>query len=265
MNPRLKMRGYGSAAIVILAGTVGYLMVQQPILQDKADTSTETATQALTKVTEVEGQVAANAKALAEANARLIALGKTPVPVPPTPAPTPPLHVDEFTEAEAAAVRLIVADQIARTPAKVTQAEITQIARVAAALVPKPKDGKTPTAAELKPIIDVALAAYCLEDRCVGKPGADGKPGTDGEPGKDAPEVTDEQLLTAAQQALTVYCAQDSKPCKGADGTDGVDGKDGRGIADTDCLDDGTWRITYTDGTTDTARGPCRIVIGPTN
>jgi hypothetical protein len=263
MNPRLKMRGYGGAAVLVLTATVAWLMIQVPTLKDHADTSSATANQALTKVTEVEGQVAANAKALAEANARLVALGKTPVPVPPTPAPTPPVQTDEFTEAEAVAVRLIVADQIARTPAKVTQAEINQIARVAAALVPKPKDGKTPTAAELKPAISAALDAFCAQDRCVGKPGTEGKQGTEGAPGKDAPEVTDEQLLAAAQQALTIYCAQDSKPCQGAPGTDGKPGTDGRGIADTDCLDDGTWRITYTDGTTDTARGPCRAVVAP--
>jgi hypothetical protein len=261
------MRGYGGAAVLVLTATVAWLMIQVPTLQDHADTSTATANQALTKVTEVEGQVAANAKALAEANARLVALGKNPVPVPPTPASAAPVQVDEFTEAEAAAVRLIVADQIARTPAKVTQAEITQIARVAAALVPRPKDGKTPTAAELQPIVSAALAAFCLEDRCIGKPGTDGKEGPEGKPGQDAPEVTDAQLLAAAQQALAAYCAQESQPCKGAPGTagkDGADGKsgaDGRGIADTDCQEDGTWLITYTDGATDTARGPCRIVV----
>lgn len=262
MNPRLKMRGYGGAAILVLSGTVAWLMVQQPILQDKADTSSETAAQALTKATDLEGQVAANGKALAEANARLIALGKKPVPVPPTPAPTPPVQVDEFTEAEAAAVRLIVADQISRTPAKVTQAEITQIARVAAALIAKPKDGKTPTAAELKPAVDAALAAFCLEDRCVGKTGVTGPKGDPGEPGQDAPAVTDEQLLAAAQQALAAYCGQDSKPCQGKDGKDAPPPYV---PVDQDCIGDGAnsfWRAYYSNGTdqkTFDSKGPCRI------
>jgi hypothetical protein len=269
MNPRVRMRGYGGAAIVVLTATVAWLMIQVPTLKDNADASSETATQALTKVSEVESQVAANSKALAEANARLIALGKTPVPVPPTPAPSPPVQVDEFTAEEAAAVRLIVADQIARTPAKLTQAEISQIARIAAALVPKPKDGTTPTAAELQPIVAATLAAYCVDDKCVGKDGADGKQGDRGEPGTDAPAVTDAQLLAAAQQALAAYCAQDSKPCAGTvgptgpQGPQGAEGPAGRGIADTDCQEDGTWLITYSDGTKDTARGPCRIPVPP--
>lgn len=218
------------------------------------------------------GQLAQSAKDAAdEANRRLAAAGKPTVSVPTespiSPSASPPPEQDEFTAEEAAAVRGIVADQIARTPAKVTQAEITQIARVAAALIPRPKDGKTPTAAELKPAVDAALAAFCLEDRCVGKTGVTGPKGDPGEPGQDAPAVTDEQLLAAAQQALAVYCGQDSKPCQGtpgAAGKDGADGQPGRGIADTDCQDDGTWRITYTDGTTDTARGPCRIVVPST-
>lgn len=263
MNPRVKMRGYSGAAVVVLTATVAWLMVQVPTLQDNADTSNQTANQALTKVTEVEAQVAANAKALAEANARLVALGKTPVPVPPTPKTSAPVEVDEFTEAEAAAVRLIVADQISRSPAKVTQAEINQIARVAAALVPKPRDGKTPTAAELKPVVEAVLAAFCAEDRCVGKQGAEGP---EGPRGKDAPEVTDEQLLTAAQQALASYCAGDTKPCQGKDGKDAPPPYS---VVDTDCVgddDQSFWRIYLSNGTdqkTFDTKGPCRIGKDP--
>jgi hypothetical protein len=266
MNPMSKARGYGGAAIVVLTATVAWLMVQVPTLQDNADTSNATANQALTKVTEVEGQVNANAKALAEANARLVALGKTPVPVPPTPPPSAPVQTDEFTEAEAVAVRLIVADQIAQTPAKVTQAEINQIARVAAALVPKPKDGKTPTAAELKPAITAALDAFCAQDRCVGKPGTEGKQGTEGPAGKDAPEVTDEQLLAAAQQALAVYCAAESKPCQGPAGQPAPPPYS---VVDTDCVGDGNdsvWKVYLSNGAdqkTFTTSGPCRIGPDP--
>lgn len=263
MNPMSKARGYGGAAIVVLTATVAWLMVQVPTLQDHANTSSATANQALTKVTEVEGQVAANAKALAEANARLVALGKTPVPVPPTPKASEPVEVDEFTEAEAVAVRLIVADQIARTPAKVTQAEINQIARVAAALVPKPKDGKTPTAAELQPVVAATLAAFCSEDRCVGKQGNEGKEGPKGEP---APAVTDEQLLAAAQQALVAYCAGDTKPCQGKDGKDAPPPYS---VVDSDCIGDDAesfWRIYLSNGTdqkTFDTKGPCRIGDDP--
>lgn len=217
---------------------------------------------------QANGQLAQSAKDAAdEANRRLAAAGKPTVPVPTeapiTPSPSTP---DELSADEAATVRAIVADQIARTPAKLTQSEITQIARTAAALVPKPADGKTPTAAELQPIVTATLAAYCVDDKCTGKPGKDGKNGRDGENGKDAPAVTDEQLLAAAKQALAAYCAQDSQPCKGQQGEPGVSvtgppGPAGRGITDMDCQKDGTWLIYYTDGTTSTARGPCRFVI----
>ena len=190
--------------------------------------------------------------------AQVRALGGKPVVGP----PVPPL--DKFTAAQTAAIRVIVADQIASTPAKLTQSEISQIARTSAALVPKPRDGKTPTAAQLQPIVTATLAAYCAGDKCVGKAGKDGRDGADG---KDAPAVTDEQLLAAAQQTLTAYCAQESRPCDGTDGKDGVDGKDGRGITKTECQQDGTWLFSYTDGTTQTVDGPCRVIppIGPGN
>ena len=262
MTPRTKMRGYGGAALAVLTLTVGWLMVQQPLLKDAADKSSTKADQALSQVTTLTGKVDANAQALAEANGRLIALGKTPVPVPKE-TPTPPPVVDEFTEAEATEVRLIVADQISRTPAKITQAEITQIARVAATLVPKPKDGKTPTAAELQPIVTATLAAYCAGDKCVGKTG---EPGKQGPGGQDAPAVTDAQLLAAAQTALVAYCAQDSKPCVGPAGKDAPPPYS---VVDQDCVGNGndSYWVTYlsngTDQKTITGAGPCRIGPAP--
>jgi len=237
---------------------------------DKRLAAADSQVEALRGQVGANGQLAQSAKEAAdEANRRLAAAGKPTVPVP-TEAPispsASPQQQDEFTADEAAAVRVIVADLISRTPAKVTQAQITQIARVAATLVPKPKDGKTPTAAELQPIVTATLAAFCVDDKCVGKTGSKGDKG---EPGKDAPTVTDEQLLASAKQALAVYCAQETQPCKGPQGEPGASvtgppGPAGRGVTDMDCQDDGTWLIYYTDGTTSTARGPCRIVIPPT-
>ena len=65
-------------------------------------------------------------------------------------------------------------------------------------------------------------------------------------------------------------------PCFGRDGKDGAPGKDsqvpgpkgdkgdpGRGIASLDCAPDGTWIVTYTDGTSSTTPGPCRVEQPP--
>lgn len=256
------MRGYGGAAIVVLTATVAWLMVQLPVAKDDAASAKATATQANASVTEIEKQVNANAEALADANRRLVALGKAPVPVPPA---QPPL-TDEFTPDEAAAVRLIVADQIARAPAQITPTEVTQIARVASAFVVKPKDGKTPTPAELTPIVKVVLAQYCTEDRCVGPRGTDGPKGEKGDP---APAVTDAQLLAASAQSLTAYCGQPEKPCQGKDGVAGKDAPPPYSVVDTDCVGDGdqsVWKTYLSNGTdqkTLTTRGPCRIGPDP--
>lgn len=222
------------------------------------------------------GQLAQEGKAAAEeANRRLRAAGKPTVPVPSVTPISPPPSTAEVDALTVEQVRAIVVTELAQHKSELSQAEINQVARVAAAMVPKPADGKTPTKAELQPMVVAALAAYCVGDKCVGKAGTDGKPGKDGrdgENGKDAPVVTDEQLLTAAQAALQAYCGQETQPCRGPQGEPGATvtgppgatGPTGRGIADTDCLEDGTWRITYTDGTTSTSRGPCRIVVVPT-
>ena len=235
MNPRLKMRGALVGAVVALTFALTWSLAKVPSLEDSADRSESKANTALTRVDQLEQQVAANGSALDKANRQLVALGKTPVPVP-SAAPTTPLpEPDQFTADEAAAVRVIVADLIARQKVQITQAEISQIARVAAAMAPKPKDGKTPAPAELQRIVTVTVAAYCVGDKCVGKPGTngqDGADGADGAPGKDAPEVTDEELLAAAQTALASYCGQESQPCKGDAGADGADAPM---IVDVDC------------------------------
>lgn len=269
---RREMRRTGIVWLVlalVLAMTLGfaYRTDRRADHSDKELSSSTSRVETLKGQVQANGQLAQSAKDAAdEANRRLIAAGKQPVPVPTVTPISPSPSAEGVTVAE---VRAIVAVEIAKTPAKLTQTEITQVARIAAALVPKPADGKTPTAAELRPIVAAVLAAYCVDDKCVGKPGDKGEKGDKGDPGQDAPKVTDAELLAAAKQTLATYCAQDSQPCKGPQGDPGQSvtgptGPAGRGIADTDCQDDGTWLIYYTDGTTDTARGPCRIVIPPT-
>lgn len=70
-----------------------------------------------------------------------------------------------------------------------------------------------------------------------GKDGEQGPAGADGVAGKDGADGA-----------------------TGAQGEMGVQGPKGVGISSTTCQPDGAWLITYTDGTTDTAQGPCRIV-----
>jgi hypothetical protein len=101
------------------------------------------------------------------------------------------------------------------------------------------------------PIGITGQSPQCLLEpsRCVGAAGPKGDPGpqgSQGEPG--APGETGPQGPAGPQ---------------GDPGATGPTGAAGRGIADTDCQEDGTWLITYTDGTSSTSRGPCRIVVPP--
>lgn len=253
------------AVAMVLALTLGvaYRIDARADRGEKAQTAQGTQIQMLQGQVQSNGKIATDAKAAAEeANRRLKAAGQPTVPVPsqaPVSPPATPANVGVSVDQ----VRLIVAQELADQNITITQAEVSQIARAVQAL-------KTSMPAQISTTVKLAVAAYCLEDRCVGRPGTPGQKGDKGDKGDPAPKVTDEELLRAAQQALLSYCGQDTKPCQGTpgtpgkDGTDGADGTDGRGIADTDCLEDGTWRITYTDNTTQIARGPCRVVVGPT-
>ena len=133
--------------------------------------------------------------------------------------------------------------------------------------------GKGPTASQ----VAIAVSAYCnSKGQCqgpAGSPGSVGSPGSEGSPGPQGIQgVQGEQGPgpTGAQveAAVTAYCSQDPKPCigpPGADGAagkpgaDGADGKDGRGVKSVTCQPDGSWLVTYTDDTTSTTDGPCRV------
>lgn len=66
-----------------------------------------------------------------------------------------------------------------------------------------------------------------------GSPGEDGSAGPAGPPGKDGRD--------------------------GSNGSDGAPGKDGRSITSVTCPEQ-DWVITYSDGTSDTVNGPCRLI-----
>jgi hypothetical protein len=90
-----------------------------------------------------------------------------------------------------------------------------------------------------------------------GPAGATGPKGEKGDPGPTGP--------AGAEGAPGDPGAQgpqgDPGPAgpSGATGPQGPAGVDGRGITAVTCQDDGSWLITYTDGTTSAASGPCKV------
>lgn len=260
MNPRVRMRGALAGAVVALTFALTWSLAKVPALEDKADTAVNQVNTLKPQVQTLNDNQKKLISGLDEANRRLIALGKAPVTVPSvTPSPQPA----GLTSAD---VRLIVTQELADQHITITQSEVSQISKAVDTL-------KNQMPVQVKTAATLAVAAYCADARCQPKPtpGPTGPKGDKGDNGKDAPKITDEELLATVQAALTSFCAQDSHPCQGAPGQDGKDGQngtngaDGRSITDTDCLDDGNWLITYSDGTTDTARGPCRVVVVPTS
>ena len=97
-----------------------------------------------------------------------------------------------------------------------------------------------------------------------------------GKDGKDAPPPTTEQILAAVQQCFEVgLCTAEKgdrgdKGDKGDVGNQGDPGNDstvagpaGLGISTIECMDDGAWRFTMTDGTVRDTPGPCKVLPVP--
>ncbi|MCC3276363.1 collagen-like protein [Arthrobacter sp. zg-Y20] len=106
-----------------------------------------------------------------------------------------------------------------------------------------------------------------------GDPGRDGRDGQDGAPGAkgdkgDAGEASTIPGATGINGTNGLDGAP-GPPGKdgidgrnGTDGTDGAPGADGRGISSVTCEGTGEssyWVVTYTDGTSQTSTGPCRL------
>lgn len=243
MNPRLRMWSALAGAVVALTFALTWSLAKVPRLEDEV-TRTGQQNQALDgKVKGLEGKVDANAKALEQANSRLIALGKAPEPIPAdAPASAPP---SGLTASQLLAVRAVVSEVLETTDAHVSQASINQISRAAGKLAQDNLQVGLPAA------VRAAVDAFCANDRCT-KRGSRGLQGERGLKGDPAPAVTDEQLLTAATAALATYCASESKPCKGEQGV---------GVKEITCRDsDLMWVYELTDGSFQYVRGPCRVV-----
>jgi hypothetical protein len=157
----------------------------------------------------VASDAAAARKAAEEANRRLKAAGKPTVPIPSPTATIAPPATNQAPGVTEAQVKSIVTGAIRAYRPTLTPSQVEQIARVTAPKVARPKDGRTPTAADLQPLVSLAVTSFCGEDRCVGKKGA---------PGQDAPPVTDERLSALIDTSLRAYCAQHNG-CVGADST----------------------------------------------
>lgn len=264
---------FAAVAVAIALMVAAFAWGTRGDLTERADRNESTANQALKSAAEASSQANSAVAAAEEANRRLRAAGKPTVPVPTvTPVPLPPPVVAGLTASQIETVRAIISNELAGY--KLPAAAISQIAVAAAAMVPKPKDGHTPTAAELKPLVAAAQAAYCADGKCIPKPGAEGSPGKPGEPGaastipgpagRDAPPLTAEQIRPIVTEAFTAYCAQPGEPCRGEKGTQGDKGETGRGIVDMFCppndhdiLTEQVWIIRWTREPLQTEGGIC--------
>lgn len=97
-----------------------------------------------------------------------------------------------------------------------------------------------------------------------GEPGEQGVPGEDSEvpgpvgaPGEDS--TVPGPKGSKGEKGDTVTGPPGPKGDKGETGSPGTDGKPGRGISDVSCTADGDWQFDFTDGTTITVDGPCRV------
>jgi hypothetical protein len=113
------------------------------------------------------------------------------------------------------------------------------------------------------PIGITGQSPRCLLEptRCVGPKGSSGSPGTDGKDGTAGKTGPQGPPGVDGKDGTNGVNGQDGAPGKdGSNGLPGADGKDGRGVQSITCQSDGSWLITYTDSTTSTTDGPCRVV-----
>lgn len=93
-----------------------------------------------------------------------------------------------------------------------------------------------------------------------GPAGSDGAPGPSGGDGDDGTSGADGAPGPAGPAGPAGQEGAPGAPgAAGTPGPSGEPGTDGRGVAVLECQADGTWLITYTDDTTSTTPGPCRV------
>lgn len=103
-----------------------------------------------------------------------------------------------------------------------------------------------------------------------GLPGRDGKDGADGEQGPPGRDGLDGAGGRDGADGIGLTGASGMDGAAGPEGpagpagADGADGADGRGISSVVCEgagDESYWVVTYTDGSTQTSTGPCRLPV----
>lgn len=94
-----------------------------------------------------------------------------------------------------------------------------------------------------------------------GIPGVTGPRGPRGLPG--APGAAGESGAAGGVGEPGAAGPAGPKGDPGPAGKDGAPGPAGRGLASMACAENGDWHITYTDGTTQTVSGPCRVLTVP--
>lgn len=91
----------------------------------------------------------------------------------------------------------------------------------------------------------------------VGAPGAAGSSGKDGLSGSNGKDGNQGEAGAAGAPGPTGPVGPQG--LEGPQGVAGTNGVDGRGIAGMTCNTDGSWTISYTDNTSMTVGGPCRV------
>lgn len=223
-KPPLRPLDVGLVIAAVLAGV--FLAVVSYAVQHQADRLGNTET----RLDRTKEELKLEQRDSAALFRQVERLGAEPVvPVDPEPAPAPePDRNPPWFGLDASEVRAIVADELGDRQLVLTAGQIDQIARAAASQVPEPQDGRSPTDAEVRTIVEDVVGEVCADDACRGPAGEDGQ---------SAPPITNEQL----DERLAVYCStrndcvgpQGPPGPPGRDGTNGTDGKDGapgRGI-----------------------------------
>lgn len=148
-----------------------------------------------------------------------------------------PFNVDQMADVVVSTIKEIVSPIAARLKAIEAREPIHGKDGEIGPVGPAGKDGVSLTAADVEPLVTVAVTKAFLAlptpkdgaDGLAGKDGADGLQGKDGAPGLDGKDGAEGLQGKDGAQGLQGKDGADGLNGKdGADGRDGVDGKDGR-------------------------------------